>query len=169
MWGGGHLRSAHRADVEAGLPKLNEEMQRAGINTPRRVAAFLTTLAYESFLEYNIKQIGGTSTYTGRGYIQLTGSYNYEAAGKYLQAPLVSTPDLARSLELSAKIAIWYWTVARPKCNEYADTLQMGQINRMIGYPRSADGSNDNARCAAFAAALKYLTGSVPAGITCTR
>ncbi len=128
-----HLRSAHVADVEAGLPGLNAAMQMAGITTPRRVAAFLTTLAFESMFEYNIKQFNSTSTYTGRGYIQLTGSYNYDVAGKYLGVDLINDPELARSLAWSAKIATWYWTVARPKCNYYADNLLMGKIDAAIG------------------------------------
>lgn len=168
-----HLRPAHSADVERGLPRLNAEMQAGGITTPRRIAAFLTTLAFESLFEYNIDQIGATSKYHGRGYIQLTGLANYTAAGKYLGIDLVNQPELATSLEWSAKIARWYWTVARPRCNEYADTLQMGRVNAMIGYPLSGPGgdglTNDQRRCAAFAAALKYQTGSTPAGITCTR
>jgi putative chitinase len=165
----GKLRTAHKADVEKGLPSLNAEMAKAGITTPRRIAAFLTTLVFESWVEYNVHQVGTTTKYTGRGYIQLTGMSNYSDAGKYLGVDLVTSPDLAMSLAWSAKIATWYWTKARPKCNEYADTLQMGKINGAIGYPRSADGSNDNARCTAFAAALRYLTGSTPSGISCVR
>lgn len=168
MWGGAHLRSTHRTDVETGLPSLNAAMQKANINTPRRVAAFLTTLAFESMLEYNIDQFGATSTYHGRGYIQLTGSYNYDAAGKYLGVDLLVHPELAKSLDYSARIATWYWRVARPNCNYYADNLLMGRIDAAIGYPYG-DGSADKARCAAFGAALKYLTGSTPAGINCSR
>lgn len=168
-----HLRPAYSHVVEQGLPRLNEQMRAGGITTPRRIAAFLTTLAFESMFEFNIDQIGATSKYHGRGYIQLTGLANYTAAGKYLGIDLVNNPDLAKSLDWSAKIARWYWTVARPNTNAYADALQMGRVNAMIGYPLSAPGgdglTNDQRRCAAFAAALKYLTGSVPAGITCTR
>jgi len=168
-----HLRPANSGIVVAGLPRLNAEMQAGGITTPRRVAAFLTTLAFESLFEYNIDQIGATSKYHGRGYIQLTGLANYTAAGKYLGIDLVNHPELAISLEWSAKIARWYWTVARPNTNTYADQLRMGRVNAMIGYPLSGPGgdglTNDQRRCAAFAAALKYLTGTVPAGITCTR
>ena len=160
--------STDTATVETGLPSLWAEMALAGITTPRRVAAFLTTIAHESRFLYNIKAAGDERVYAGRGFIQLTGSDNYITAGTYLGVALSTNPEWARSLEWSAKIARWYWTKARPKCNEYADTLQMGKINAAIGYP-VGDGSEDKRRCDSFAAALKYLTGEVPAGITTTR
>lgn len=153
--------------VAAGLPVLLEQMEQAQINTPPRIAAFLATLAHESGFLYNIKQRGATATYAGRGYIQLTGVDNYRAAGAHLGIDLVGNPDLALSVEWSAKIARWYWTVTR-KCNPMADALQMGKVNRAVGYP-IADGAEDQRRCASFAAALKYLTGTVPPGITCAR
>lgn len=160
--------STDTATVEAGLPGLLEQMTVAEINTPRRVAAFLTTLAHESRFLYNIKAKGDDRVYAGRGYIQLTGSKNYEAAGIHLGCDLLVDPDLALSLEWSAKIARWYWTKARPRCNEYADTLQMGKVNAAIGYP-VGDGTEDKRRCTSFANALKYLTGEAPDGITCAR
>lgn len=155
------------AVVAAGLPSLLAQMEQAEINTPRRQAAFLTTLAYESRLLYNIPQAGATSTYKGRGYIQLTGVDNYRSAGAWLNVDLVASPDLALALAWSAKVARWYWTVAR-KCNPMADALQMGKVCKAIGYPLG-DGSEDKRRAASFAVALKYLTGEVPAGITATR
>ena len=155
----GKIRTANIPIVEAGLPGLLEQMAAAEISTPRRIAAFLTTLAFESRFEYNIREGGDTRPYGGRGYIQLTGTSNYSDAGKYLGVDLLTTPDLALTLAWSAKIARWYWTVARPSTNAYADALRMGKVNAAIGYPRSPDGSNDNARCEAFQKALLYLTG----------
>ena len=166
----GKLRTSPDAkvNVAAGFPSLLEAMAAAQINTPERVAAFLTTLCFESWCEYNaVDGTYGTRTYAGRGFIQLTGEPNYTAAGRALGINLLGSPDLARSLEWSAKVATWYWTKARPKCNEYADNLQMGKINGAIGYPLS--GSNDTDRCMVFGGVLRRLTGSVPAGITCTR
>lgn len=170
-----------------GLPSLLEAMEAAGINTPARVAACFATLLTESRFEYNVLQGGsnvatghnadGTKNFKGRGYIQLTGSGNYAAASDWLSrvtgtaVDLVNHPELAQSIEYSALIFRWYWTVAR-HCNAHADTYSMGLVNRDIGYPLTtyADGStNDQRRCADFALVLKYLTGSVPDGITCTR
>lgn len=161
---GGKIRN--EALVAEGLPKLNEAMALAKIDNPRRIAAFLSTIAVESLFEYSISQIGATSTYRGRGYIQLTGSANYAAAGADLEIDLTGSPDLARSLEWSAKIATWYWTKARPKTNGYADALQMGMVNRMVGFP---EGPSDLVRTRMFAEALRVLTGSIPPGITSVR
>lgn len=161
-------RIKHPEIVAVGLPTLLKAMEQGEINTPRRVAAFLATLSHESYHEYSIREIGDTRTYGGRGYIQLTGVYNYTEAGEYLGVDLIADPDAAMSLQWSARIAVWYWTKARPKCNEYADTLQMGKICAAIGYP-VGNGREDARRTDSFKSALRYLTGSVPAGITINR
>lgn len=173
----GKLRTSDAAkkNVADGWASLLDAMEVAQINNPRRVAAFLTTLCFESWIEYNaVDGTYGTRVYAGRGFIQLTGKVlpdgdvmNYGPCGRYLGIDLIGNPDLAKSLEWSARIATWYWTVARPRCNEYADDLRMGKVNGAIGYPLS--GSNDADRCMVFGKVLQYLTGSVPAGITCTR
>jgi len=170
------LRKGKESVVLEGLPSLLQAMHDAKINTPRRVAAFLTTLLTESWLEYNVRQVSDARPYAGRGYIQLTGKVledgsimNYTPAGKYLGIDLVEEPDLALDIRYSAKIAVWYWTKARPKCNEWADNNQMGKINGAIGYPRSADGSNDNARCLTYQMALQYLTKGALEHIDCNR
>ncbi|RZU01715.1 putative chitinase [Kribbella rubisoli] len=158
-------RIANPSIVQTGLPSLNQAMRDANINTPYRKAAFLATLVHESRLEYNIREIGDTRVYGGRGYIQLTGDFNYGPAGQYLGIDLLGNPDLALSLQWSAPIARWYWTVAR-NINPYADNLDMGRVNAAIGYPAGAE---DQRRCDSFKSALQYLTGSVPAGVICTR
>ncbi|WP_328325302.1 glycoside hydrolase family 19 [Kribbella sp. NBC_00382] len=158
-------RIANPSTVQTGLPSLNQAMRDANINTPRRKAAFLATLVHESRLEYNIREIGDTRVYGGRGYIQLTGDFNYGPAGRYLGIDLLGNPELARSLQWSAPIARWYWTVAR-NINPMADALNMGKVNAAIGYPAGAE---DQRRCDSFKNALRYLSGSVPAGVICTR
>lgn len=162
--GKGKIRN--EALVAEGLPSLNREMWLGRINTPRRVAAFLTTIGVESMFEYNIDQIGATSQYHGRGYIQLTGSYNYEAASNFIGVNLLVNPELAKDIRYSAKIARWYWTVARPKTNAYADQLMMGMVDKMIGFPA---GPADQVRAKMFGEALRVLTGETPEGITSTR
>jgi len=158
-------RIANPSIVQTGLPSLNQAMRDANINTPYRKAAFLATLVHESRLEYNIREIGDTRPYGGRGYIQLTGDFNYGPAGQYFGIDLLGNPDLAMSLQWSAPIARWYWTVAR-NINPYADALDMGRVNAAIGYPAGAE---DGRRCDSFKNAIRYFTGSVPGGIICTR
>jgi putative chitinase len=160
-------RVGDRTVVERGLPSLLEEMALGEITTPRRIAAFLTTLAHESAFEFNSREHGDTRTYGGRGLIQLTGIDNYRAAGSWLGVDLVAAPDKAMDLAWSAKIARWYWTVAR-HCNDLADKLLIGKINAAIGYP-VGDGTEDTRRCDSFELAMRHLTGSVPTGISRTR
>ena len=107
-------RIANPSIVQTGLPSLNQAMRDANINTPYRKAAFLATLVHELLLEYNIREIGDTRPYGGRGFTQLTGDFNYGPAGQYFGIDLLGNPDLAMSLQWSAPIARWYWTVARP-------------------------------------------------------
>lgn len=54
-------------------------------------------------------QPGDGYQYRGRGYIQLTGKNQYEAAGQALGMDLVKNPDLAAEPENAARIAVWYW------------------------------------------------------------
>lgn len=157
--------------VAEGLPNLNAEMARGGIITPARKAAFLATLRHESGFRYNAVEAGQTATYRGRGYIQLTSEANYRAAGNALGQNFVANPDAAASLQWSASIARWYWTVARADSNGAADRYDMGLISRYVGYAPSA--SEDLNRCNDFKAALRYFNGgSLPvadSAITCYR
>ena len=56
----------------------------------------------------NVKP-GDGEKYKGRGFIQLTGRYNYRTAGKALGIPLEEQPELASEPIPAAEIAIWYW------------------------------------------------------------
>ena len=154
-----------RKTVETGLPTLNRAMADAGITTAYRQSAYLATLVNESSLHHDAKG-RDKRKFTGRGYIQLTGKANYTSAGDYFGIDLRRRPELARSLDYSAPISRWYWTVARD-INPLADALDMGRVNAAIGYPY--DKSEDAERCRDFKAALKHLNGSVPTGITCAR
>lgn len=154
--------------VAEGLPALNRAMKGAGITTPERKAAFLSTLAYESTFDYALSEAGQTAAYRGRGYIQLTGDFNYGPAGTYLGINLLGNPQLAASLEWSAPIAIWYWTVRRPHSNAAADNFDMGLISRYIGY--GASGTQDQLRCAGFKRAYEHFSGKpAPTSTICYR
>lgn len=154
-----------RKTVETGLPSLNRAMADAGITTAYRQSAYLATLANESSFHHDAKG-RDKRKFTGRGYIQLTGEANYADAGAYFGIDLRRRPELARSLEHSAPISRWYWTVARD-INPLADALDMGGVNAAIGYPHNK--KEDAERCRDFKAALKHLHGSVPKGVRCAR
>jgi putative chitinase len=55
------------------------------------------------------KHVGDGMKYKGRGFIQITGRYNYKKAGEELGLPLEKHPELAQKPEIAAKIAVWFW------------------------------------------------------------
>jgi Peptidase family M23/Chitinase class I len=153
--------------VAEGLPALNAAMLQAGISTPARKAAFLATLRSESGFRFDAVEAGSDRRYRGRGFIQLTGGFNYRAAGEFLGLDLVGNPDLAINGLASPAIAAWYWTVAR-NINAAADELDMAAVNIAIGFQPSV--RRDMLRCGDFLAALRYYSGGVvPEGVNCER
>lgn len=155
------------AKVVEGLPGLNAAMLRAGISTPARKAAFLATIRSESGFRYDAVEGGSDRRYRGRGFIQLTGDFNYRSAGEFLGLDLLGDPDLAINPLASPAIAAWYWTVARD-INLAADELDMAAVNIAIGFAPSV--RRDMLRCGDFMAALRYYSGgTVPEGVNCER
>ena len=66
---------------------------------------------------------GDGEKYKGRGYIQLTGKYNYEQAGKALGLDLVKNPQLVEKPEVAAKVAVWFWqNRVQSKVSDFGDT-----------------------------------------------
>jgi predicted chitinase len=47
--------------------------------------------------------------YRGRGFIQLTGRANYEAASRALGVDFVNNPDLVADPAYAAKVSLWWW------------------------------------------------------------
>ncbi|OYO03329.1 hypothetical protein CGZ96_01535 [Enemella evansiae] len=167
---------ADTSRVEQGLPYLNAEMRKRGIaSTPQRKAAFLATLAHESTFDYAIGERGyDPLRYRGRGYIQITGPYNYEAAGKGIGVDLMGDNQVrASQLPYSPQIAGWYWTQARPNSNAAADQFNMGLISKYVGYDNTSTArarAEDGERCDSFKRAYKYIAGrDAPASTKCNR
>ena len=85
-------------------------------------------------IQYNpqkAKMLGNTepgdgSRYRGRGYIQLTGRYNYRKAGEALGLPLEEYPELLERPDIAAKATLWYWqTRVQPKVSNFKDTREV--------------------------------------------
>lgn len=113
---------------------LKKYAQKAGLKG-QELAAFLAQCAHETMDFKYMKEIGGSldfrkydpkyspkkakalgntkvgdgAKYKGRGYIQLTGRYNYKRAGDALGLPLEQKPELVEKPEVAAKVALWYW------------------------------------------------------------
>ncbi|WP_394275849.1 glycoside hydrolase family 19 protein [Luteococcus sp.] len=154
--------------VAKNLPELNRQMRKAGITTPQRKAAFLATLVNESRVDPSASERGSRARYKGRGYMQLTGAWNYGAAGRAIGVNLRSNPAAAATPRHSAAIATWYWTKARPTSNKAADRFDMGRISRNVGYAASA--REDAERCADFKRAYQAFSGKkAPSSTICYR
>jgi predicted chitinase len=98
---------------------------------------FKTTKEYSSGEQYegrkdlgNIYRGDGVK-YKGRGFIQLTGRYNYTQASKDLGIDLVKHPELAERPDVAAKVTWWYWkNRVRPNVSSFSDVKQVTkQIN----------------------------------------
>lgn len=113
---------------------LMNTAMRSGI-TGTELAAFMAQMAHEShdfksmveyggsldFRKYDPKYapkkakqlgnkyVGDGAKFKGRGYVQITGRYNYGIAGKAIGVDLIKTPKLAGNPAIAAKIAVWYW------------------------------------------------------------
>ncbi len=69
--------------------------------------------AYENKL--GNKKSGDGARYRGRGYVQLTGRYNYQKFGKKLDIPLVENPDSACAPEIAGCLLAAYLSDNREK------------------------------------------------------
>lgn len=87
---------------------------------------------YEGRRDLGNVQPGDGYRFRGRGFIQLTGRYNYEAASKYIGIDLVSNPDLAADSDIAAQVALWYWYSARPKIQRYAQAQNIVMVTKYI-------------------------------------
>ena len=113
---------------------LMNTAMRSGI-TGTELAAFMAQMAHEShdfksmveyggsldFRKYDPKYapkkakqlgnkyVGDGAKFKGRGYVQITGRYNYGIASKAIGVDLVKNPKLAENPAIAAKIAVWYW------------------------------------------------------------
>lgn len=48
--------------------------------------------------------------FRGRGFVQLTGRYNYEMASPHVGVDLINDPDKANDPEIAAKLMVWFLT-----------------------------------------------------------
>ena len=65
---------------------------------------------------------GDGERFKGRGFIQLTGRWNYTKAAKQTGIDLVNKPELAAEPETAAVLAVWYWKFrVQPRVQDYDD------------------------------------------------
>ena len=72
------------------------------------------------------KQVGDGAKYKGRGFIQITGRWNYKQAGQELGLPLEKHPELVEKPEIAAKVAVWFWKHrVQPNVDNFMDVHQV--------------------------------------------
>lgn len=145
-----HVELAKDLLASAPAQLLAKVAQQAGIKGAE-LTQFLAQTAHESanfkttkefgdrnyFKKYDIKfnpakakelgnlRPGDGERYKGRGFIQLTGKYNYEKAGQALGLPLAQKPELAERPDVAAKVAVWFWkNRVQPNVSNFNDTPQ---------------------------------------------
>jgi predicted chitinase len=164
------MPNVSEARAQQMLPHLNAAMAEAGINTPKRQAAFLAQLAHESgefrYMEeiasgaayegrtdLGNTQPGDGTRFKGRGPIQLTGRANYQAASQALGIDLVNNPTRAADPDVGFRTAAWFWNSRN--LNSHADAGNFDAITYRVngGYNGKAE------RDAYYARALQVLGG----------
>lgn len=130
-----------RSDYAERLPGLNEAMAKYEINTKERMSAFLGQIAAESgCLKYREEiasgaayegrrdlgntQPGDGRRFKGRGYIQITGRYNYQGISRGLGIDFVANPEKLAEPRFAAISAAWWWNSRN--LNKYADQGNAG-------------------------------------------
>merc|ERR1719189_2948766 len=79
--------------------------------------------AYEGRTDLGNIYPGDGRRYKGRGFIQITGRYNYRTYGGYIGVDLENNPLRAEEPDIAAQVAIQYWNRAvRPYISNFADT-----------------------------------------------
>lgn len=153
-------RAGARVDIY--LPWINEAMERFGISTPIRQAAFLAQLAHESGQLRYVRELASGLAYDlradlgnvkpeaiaiaaehnstpgvwwkGRGLIQITGYLNYQACGSALGVDLLHNPFALESPRYAALSAGWYWHTN--SLNAFADTGDFDGVCDMVNRGR---------------------------------
>lgn len=145
-------------------PWLKQYCREYKINTPQRLAAFLSQIAYESGrfryteeiasgaayegrLDLGNTEPGDGVRYKGRGLIQLTGRYNYTRFSNTVGYDFVSAPELLSQPKYAVMSACWFWHIKG--LNTLADLDRFQLITKKIngGYNGLADREYFHRKC----------------------
>lgn len=146
-----------KARASVFLVPLNAAMAEFGIDTPLRIAAFLSQVAvesgelryareiasgaaYEGRASLGNTQKGDGKLFRGRGLIQLTGRSNYVALMMTLGIDCVNHPEIVELPENSCRSAAWFWRehnlnkwADMPDFDGVCDAINRGHKTRVIG------------------------------------
>jgi len=132
----------HESDLEPKEEILNYSVARLMAVWPKRFPnietakfyayqpAMIANRAYADRMGNGNEKSGDGYKYRGRGFIQLTGKYNYILATKDTRIDFVTNPDLLLLEPNSMVVALWYWN--KNKLNVYADKDDCDGVSDVI-------------------------------------
>lgn len=146
----------NRADLF--LPFLNAAMAEFDIDTPKRVAAFLSQVGHESGQLRYLKELASGAAYEGRkdlgntqpgdgvkfkgrGLIQVTGRANYTAVMMALDLDCLEHPELLETPENATRVSAWWWK--ENGLNEVSDTGDIDSISDKVNKGRKTKAYGD--------------------------
>ena len=129
---------------------LNATMEKYEINSSLRIAHFLAQIGHESLGLFYTEELGGVDyfkkydnradlgnthegdgfRYKGRGFIQITGRFNYIAYGHSVDIDFENNPEQLADVPYCADSSGWFW--AGHNLNIFADQNNVLEITRRI-------------------------------------
>jgi len=143
--------------IKAGIK--GKELAQFLAQCAHETASFATLTEFgDDFKKYDIKfnpqkakALGNTmpgdgERFKGRGFIQLTGRWNYTQAGQALGLPLDQKPQLLERPDVAAKASVWFWkNRVQPNVSNFTDTRAVtGYINPGLYGLQKRDGLFQN-------------------------
>ena len=133
--------------LDAHLPYIVPALEKAAIDTPLRIAAFMAQLAHESGEYRYMEELADGSAYEGRedlgnvmpgdgvkykghGPIQITGRANHMVCGQALKLDLVNYPRIICTPQYGTASACWFWNSR--KLSKVADREWFRVTTRII-------------------------------------
>jgi len=135
---------------------ITQAARQGGITDPVELAAFLAQVAVETGGFDKLKEqgdkryinrmydpkynpvgadaIGNTKVgdgwrFRGRGFLQITGRYNYGEAGKAMRVNLIQNPEALLDPKNAARASVWYWKWrVRPNITDFNNTKAITRL-----------------------------------------
>ena len=150
-------------------PYVAAALQKSDCKNNNRIAMWCAQIGHESvglkymkeigddayFAKYNNRSdLGNGPTdgprYPGRGPIQVTGRSNYRRLSKWAYGEgyvpsdtfFEDHPEELERYDYAFLGAVWYWTVAQPKCNELSDAGDVDRVSKLINMPANVNNPN---------------------------
>jgi predicted chitinase len=151
------------ANVQANWPLVEAALDGCNIYSPMCAVAAIATISVETGTFMPIKERGGPAylanmyegrvdlgnveagdgaKFRGRGFVQITGRWDYEHYGREIGRDLVADPDLALDPAVAAAILATFFF--ERKIRDYADQQNWEMVRRRVnggltGWPRYFD------------------------------